>query len=92
MLALALLAVLATSTNNDQGHPGSDHLDGPSPPPYLPDPRRPIPLTLAELRHLLAHLVTKPMLDVAHLLRWSTWRRRHQTRARYCHYRRRLNI
>lgn len=92
MLALAFLAVPATSTNNDQGHPGSDHLDGPSPPPYLPDPRQPIPLTLAELRRLLAHLVTRPMLDVAHLLRWSTWRRRHQARARYCHYRRRLNI
>src|SRR5512135_2122683 len=92
MLALAFLAVPATSTNNDQGHPGSDHLDGPNPPPYLPDPRRPIPLTLAELRHLLAHLVTRPMLDVAHLPRRSTWRRRHQARARYCHYRRQLNI
>lgn len=91
MLALAFLAVLATSTNAAHDDPDSGHHDGASPPPYLPDPRRPIPYTLAELRHLLGHLILNPVLDIAHLLHWSTWRRRHQARARHCHYRRRLN-
>lgn len=46
-----------------------------------------IPLTLAELRRLLAPLIHIP----ARVLRraWSIWRRRHQHRARESHYRRR---
>jgi hypothetical protein len=35
-----------------------------------------------------AALAARPTGDRAHRLRWSTWRRRHQARARACHYRR----
>jgi hypothetical protein len=47
-----------------------------------------IPLTCNELQHLFAALVARPVDDLSHRLRWSTWRRRHQARARTCHYRR----
>jgi hypothetical protein len=30
----------------------------------------------------------RPVADLGHRLRWSIWRRRHQARARTCHYRR----
>jgi SRSO17 transposase len=48
-----------------------------------------IPLTLNEIRRLLMRLLAHPAQDLAHLLRWSLWRRRHQATARDCHYRRR---
>jgi SRSO17 transposase len=47
-----------------------------------------IPLTCNELQHLFAALAARPSGDLAHRLRWSAWRRRHQARARTCHYRR----
>ncbi len=46
-----------------------------------------IPLTLNEIRRLLIRLLTRPTENLAHLLRWSLWRRRHQAVARACHYR-----
>lgn len=47
-----------------------------------------IPVTLAEVRRLLAHLITgKPRRAAAWA--WSTWRRHHQHQARTSHYRRR---
>lgn len=47
-----------------------------------------IPITLAEVRHLL--LATGRRLhDLAHALTWSTWRRRHQYQAQQAHYRHR---
>ncbi|MGW2786619.1 IS701 family transposase [Streptomyces populi] len=52
-----------------------------------PGPDGLIPLTGNEIQHLFAAL-TRPIHDLAHLLRWSHWRRRHQARARQCHYRR----
>jgi SRSO17 transposase len=47
-----------------------------------------IALTCNELQHLFAALLAQPAGDLAHRLRWSVWRRRHQARARTCHYRR----
>jgi SRSO17 transposase len=47
-----------------------------------------IPLTCNEIQHLFAALVTVPVADRAHRLRWSWWRRRRQARARACHYQR----
>jgi len=47
-----------------------------------------IPLTCNEVQHLFATLVARPTSDLGHRLRWSAWRRRHQARARRCHYRR----
>jgi SRSO17 transposase len=53
-----------------------------------PTPPGLIPMTCNELQHLFAELLTQPIGDLAHRLRWSLWRRRHQARARTCHYRR----
>ena len=52
------------------------------PPPGL------IPLTCNEIQHLFATLLARPAGDLGHRLRWSLWRRRHQARARTCHYQR----
>jgi pimeloyl-ACP methyl ester carboxylesterase len=41
-----------------------------------------------EVQHLYAALVAWPAGDRDHRLHWSVWRRRHQARARTCHYRR----
>jgi hypothetical protein len=53
-----------------------------------PPPSELIPLTCNEVQHLFAALVARPVEDLGHRLRWSVWRRRHQQRARTCHYRR----
>jgi hypothetical protein len=57
------------------------------------DPARPglISLTCNELQHLFAALLARSNIDPAHRLDWSVWRRRHQARARICHYRRQAN-
>ncbi|MFF1482492.1 IS701 family transposase, partial [Streptomyces sp. NPDC058301] len=47
-----------------------------------------IPLTCSGIRRLLATLLSQPVRDLAHQLRWSTWRRRHQAHTRTSHYRR----
>ena len=50
-----------------------------------------IALTRNEIRRLFSALTLAtghPINDVAHRLHWSRWRRRHQARARACHYRR----
>jgi hypothetical protein len=53
-----------------------------------PPPSGLIPLTCNEVQHLFAALLARPVQDLGHRLRWSVWRRRHQARARTCHYRR----
>jgi hypothetical protein len=53
-----------------------------------PTPPGLIPLTCNELQRLFAALVAVPLGGINHRLRWSGWRRRHQARARTCHYRR----
>ena len=47
-----------------------------------------IALTVNEIRRLFTHLVARPLSPVPQLLRWLHWRRRHQARARACHYQR----
>jgi SRSO17 transposase len=54
-----------------------------------PAPEGLIPLTCNEIHHLLNVLSTRPVRDLWHRLRWSTWRRRHQHRAKTSHYQRR---
>jgi SRSO17 transposase len=54
-----------------------------------PQPDGLIPLTRNEIHHLLNTLVSRPVVDLRERLRWSTWRRRHQYRARTSHYQRR---
>ncbi len=49
-----------------------------------------IPLTANEIRHVYA-LTRRIDHPTGHIRRWSHWRRRHQARARYFHYRRRIH-
>ncbi|MFF3918417.1 hypothetical protein ACFYZB_34010 [Streptomyces sp. NPDC001852] len=49
-----------------------------------PAPAELIPLTGSEIQHLFAALINT-VHDLAHRLRWSQWRRRHQARARASH-------
>jgi hypothetical protein len=42
-----------------------------------------------EVRRLLWHLVWERTPNPVAALRWSNWRRRHQQRARRCHWHRR---
>ena len=49
-----------------------------------PPPDDRIPLT----RNEIAALIIGPVKDARHRLRWSAWRRRHQQRAKTCHYQR----
>jgi hypothetical protein len=51
-----------------------------------------LPLTVAEIRRLLAALVWRLADDPGVVLAWSGWRRRHQARARRCHWRRRQRL
>ena len=46
-----------------------------------------LPLTVPEVRRLLWHLVWERPPSVEAVEHWSTWRRRHQQRARECHWR-----
>ncbi|MEU0572225.1 IS701 family transposase [Nonomuraea sp. NPDC005983] len=48
-----------------------------------------IPLTVPEIRRLLALLTPPRPRPAEEVLRWSCWRRRHQAIARQCHYQRR---
>ena len=50
-----------------------------------------IPLTVPEVRRLLTRLVWPQTPPPDFVLYWSWWRRRHQARAKQCHYKRRLN-
>jgi hypothetical protein len=49
-----------------------------------------LPMTVPEVRRLLRGLVWPSAPPDAVLLHWSRWRRRHQQRAKRCHYQRRL--
>ena len=49
-----------------------------------------IPLTVPEVRRLLWRLIWRTPPPPAFVLAWSLWRRRHQARARRCHYQRRV--
>jgi SRSO17 transposase len=73
MLAHALLAVIATHERDQRVRADEDL----------------IPLTVNEIRHLFAKLITNTARTISYWLHWSTWRRRHQQRARTSHYRRR---
>jgi hypothetical protein len=46
-----------------------------------------MPLSVPEVRKLLLRLVWDRLTPAEQALAWSEWRRRHQHRARACHYR-----
>jgi len=48
-----------------------------------------LPLTVPEVRRLLWRLLWARRPDPGAVLDWSRWRRRHQQRARRCHWQRR---
>jgi SRSO17 transposase len=54
-----------------------------------PTPAGLIELTVHEFRRLFDALLRHARRSLASLMAWSAWRRRHQARARECHYRRR---
>src|ERR1019366_6052076 len=45
-----------------------------------------IPLTVPEVRRLLGPLIWTQPPEATAIFAWSRWRRRHQARARRCHY------
>jgi SRSO17 transposase len=49
-----------------------------------------IPVTVPEVRRLVWALVWRRWPTAEETLHWSIWRRRHQARAKRCHYKRRL--
>jgi hypothetical protein len=48
-----------------------------------------IPLTVPEIKRILAALTARP-LPPPHVIHWDAWTRRHQARARWFHHRARL--
>ena len=86
MAALAICAVTAALLR--------DRTDTQAPPPARPDQPPPadpgmVPLTVPEIKHLLAALLTRPS-PPGHADRWLDWRRRHQALSRWYHQRTRL--
>jgi SRSO17 transposase len=86
MAALAICAVTAALLKDRTGTQ--------APPPVIPDQAPPedpgmIPLTVPEIRRLLAAL--QHPHPPGHAVRWLNWRRRHQARSRWFHQRTRLN-
>jgi SRSO17 transposase len=89
VLVMAALAVCAVTTAWLRDRTGTQ-----APPPASPDAPPPadpglIPLTVPEVRRLLAGALihSKPP---GHAVRWLEWRRRHQARSRWFHKRARL--
>jgi SRSO17 transposase len=76
LAALAVLTLCAADTGSADDH-GQPDL---------------IRLTVNEIRRLINVLLIRSIHTIAHSLRWSQWRRRHQARARRSHYTRRLNL
>jgi len=89
VLVMAVLAVCAVTAAMLR-----DRTDTQAPPPATPGDEPPadpglIPLTVPEVRHLLAGALTRPK-PPGHAARWLEWRRRHQARSRWFHKRARL--
>jgi SRSO17 transposase len=87
MAALAICAVTAAQLR--------DRTDTQAPPPVTPARAPPpdpgmIPLTVPEIKRLLAEALTRPR-PRGHAAHWLAWRRRHQARSRWFHQRTRLN-
>jgi len=89
VLVMAALAVCAVSAAQLR-----ELTDSQAPPPAGPDDRPPAdpgltPLTVREIKRLLAAALRHPH-PPGHAARWLHWRRRHQARSRWFHKRARL--
>ena len=62
------------------------HARGDAPGADGPDLADLVALSVHEIRRLLTQLIWRPAADLQAVLDWSRWRRRHQARARRCHY------
>jgi hypothetical protein len=86
MAALAICAITTALLR--------DRTDTQAPPPVRPDQPPPpepgmIPLTIPEIKRLLAALTTRPLPRWL-VIHWDAWTRRHQARSRWFHKRARL--
>jgi SRSO17 transposase len=81
LVALAFLTGICATERCSTSPPAPSGL--PARPPVLP-------LTVPEVRHLLARLIWPSASSVCRVLAWSWWRRSHQSRASYYHTKRRL--
>jgi SRSO17 transposase len=89
VLVMAALAICAVTTAQLRNRTGTQ-----VPPPAAPGqqpPRDPglIPLTVPEVKRLLAAALGRPR-PPGHAAHWLQWRRRHQARSRWFHQRARL--
>jgi SRSO17 transposase len=87
MAALAICAVTAAQLKDQTGTQAPAPVTPRQAPP--PEPGM-IPLTVPEIRRLLAAAISRPN-PPGHAARWLNWRRRHQARSRWFHQRTRLN-
>jgi hypothetical protein len=88
VLVMAALAICAVTAARLRTRTGTE-----APSPASPDQAPPadpglIPLTVHEVKRLLA--ATAPPVPPGHAARWLHWRRRHQARSRWFHKRARL--
>lgn len=86
MAALAICAVTAALLRDRTDTQAPSPVTPDQPPP--PDPGM-VPLTVPQIKHLLAALPTR-LPPPGHTGRWLDWKRRHQARARWYHQRTRL--
>ena len=86
MAALAICAITAALLHDRTDTQAARPARPGQPPP--PDPGM-IPLTVPEIRRLLAAFLARPS-PPGHADHWSGWRRRHQARSRWYHHRARL--
>jgi SRSO17 transposase len=89
LLVMATLAICAITAAQVK-----DRTDTQAPPPVRPDQLPPpepgmIPLTIPEIKRLLAALTTRT-LPRRLVIHWDAWTRRHQARSRWFHKRTRL--
>lgn len=81
LLALAFLTAICVSERGSVSPPA---------PCACPTQLPALPLTVPEVRHLLAQLIWPSPSSAYGVLAWSWWRRGHQRRASYYHTKRRL--